>query len=193
MASIIENMEDDDDATTSKPRKRNREVTNDDELTGVPQHLPVNPMAPPVGKRQKKGAIPPSMTVPPRMALHPPTPVQVQPSGLATTGPTPGSTTAGPTRSAVSTPAPVRSAIPAAAQAPTRSAVSTPAPILSAVPAVAQAPTRPAVPAQAHIALPHSTSQNSSRDVPAHQSAGSPDVPMADVDMDVDQAVQNGL
>ena len=85
MATLLENLEDDDDATSSNLRPgRKRKVANEDQhedLAEVPQHLPDNPMAPPASKRRNKGdGMLPLQMLPP-MALQPPMPVQVRRPG----------------------------------------------------------------------------------------------------------------
>jgi hypothetical protein len=132
-------MELDDDATTSNlHRKRSRQITDNDqheELAHVPQHAPVNPMAPPPGKRQKKrGATPPSLTMPLAMALHPPMPVQIR---SKPSGPEPA-----PAASQADAPAATKAATKAASQAAAKAASQADAP--AATKAASQAAAKPA-------------------------------------------------
>ena len=81
MASILQNMEVDDDATTSLPgRKRSRRVADDgfEDLANVPPEAPTNPLAPPNKKKRKQASLLPQIPMPPQMPLHPPKPVQTR-------------------------------------------------------------------------------------------------------------------
>jgi hypothetical protein len=147
MAAVLESMELDDDATTSNlHRKRSRQITDNDqheELAHVPQHAPVNPMAPPPGKRQKKrGATPPSLTMPLAMALHPPMPVQIR---SKPSGPEPA-----PAASQADAPATTKAATKAASQAAAKAASQADAP--AATKAASQAAAKAASQAAAKAA-----------------------------------------
>ena len=84
MASALQHMEVDDDATTLPGRKRNRQVAEEpEELADVPENTAINPSAP-SSKKRRQGALPPSMPVPPPMHLHPPVPTQAWPKHIRT-------------------------------------------------------------------------------------------------------------
>jgi hypothetical protein len=147
MAAVLESMELDDDATTSNlHRKRSQQITDNDqheELVHVPQHAPVNPMALPPGKRQKKrGATPPSLTMPLAMALHPPMPVQIR---SKPSGPEPA-----PAASQADAPATTKAATKAASQAAAKAASQADAP--AATKAASQAAAKAASQAAAKAA-----------------------------------------
>ena len=79
MATALQHMGVDDDATALPRRKRNRQVAEElEELADVPENMAINPSAP-SSKKRKQGALPPSIPVPPPMPLHPPVPTQAWP------------------------------------------------------------------------------------------------------------------
>jgi hypothetical protein len=148
MATVLGNMQVDDDATTSLPgRKRSRRVVDDEpeDMAEVPQGVPTNPLAPPNKKKRKQGALPPQMPMPPQLPLHPPMPIQTRSEHHKEIPSNPTGISGGVS------PAPVRTASRAtAAPVPPRAAAAPAPPCAAAVPAVPAPPraaVAPAVPA----------------------------------------------
>jgi len=152
MASAIEDMEIDDDAKTSLPRrKRNRQVAEEPEdLADVPENMAINPSAP-SSKKRKQEALPPSMPMPPQMPLHPPVPTQTWPKRSHTeipstrTGISVGVASSSPLATAPVPLAPVR-------PAPVRPAPVRPAPVPLAPVPPAPVPPAPVPPAPVLLA-----------------------------------------
>jgi hypothetical protein len=79
MAQILDEMEADDDATTSLPGRRKRRIEDEPErFSTVPDDIGRNPMAP--VKRRKQNAPAEPLDVPSQLQLQPAHPAQIPPS-----------------------------------------------------------------------------------------------------------------